>query len=129
LPSACGAFVTATHPAKEYVMFSRLTLVRLALSAGLLAGLSMLGSGPAAATMPGDNGLIVFTSDELGQLFTVRPDGTGLRQITNVDGAAVSPDWSPDGKRIVFSHGGGGGGFRAGGCASGGGWLSGGNQT
>jgi Tol biopolymer transport system component len=64
---------------------------------------------PAAtqATMPGENGRIVFTAgtDAGAQLFTVRPNGRGLRQITHVDGDAVNADWSPNGRRIVFTLG------------------------
>lgn len=61
----------------------------------------------AQATFPGRNGLIAFTAgtDAGSQLFTVRPDGTDLRQITRVDGDAVNVDWAPDGSRIVFSIG------------------------
>jgi Tol biopolymer transport system component len=61
----------------------------------------------ATATMPGDNGRIVFTSftDEGGQLFTVRPNGSRLRQITHVAGDALNADWSPNGRRIVFTFG------------------------
>jgi Tol biopolymer transport system component len=60
-----------------------------------------------SATMPGRNGLIVFTAgtDAGAQLFTVRPNGTGLRQITHVEGDAVNADWSPNGRRIVFTLG------------------------
>lgn len=36
-------------------------------------------------------------------LFTVRVDGTGLRQVTPWGLHAVDPDWSPDGKRLVFA--------------------------
>ncbi len=59
------------------------------------------------ATMPGENGRIVFTAgtDAGAQLFTVRPNGTGLRQITHVEGDALNADWSPDGRRIVFTIG------------------------
>ena len=62
---------------------------------------------PAHATFPGRNGLIAFTAgtDAGSQLFTVRPDGTELRQITHLDGDAVNVDWAPDGRRIVFAIG------------------------
>ena len=61
-------------------------------------------SRPALATFPGRNGLIAFYSDtDAGaQIFTVRPNGHDLRQITHVNGDAVRPDWSPDGRRIAF---------------------------
>jgi Tol biopolymer transport system component len=38
------------------------------------------------------------------QLFTIDPDGTGQRQITDLRGDAIAPEWSPDGKRIVFEY-------------------------
>jgi Tol biopolymer transport system component len=56
------------------------------------------------ATTPGPNGLIVY-AQEVGphyQLFTVRPDGSGARQITHVQADALNPDWSPDGRRVVL---------------------------
>ena len=39
------------------------------------------------------------------QLHTVRPNGQDLRQITSVEGDAINPDWSPDGRTIVFELG------------------------
>src|SRR5262245_30934882 len=38
-----------------------------------------------------------------GALFTVRPDGTNLKQLTPFGLHAGDADWSPDGRRIVFS--------------------------
>jgi Tol biopolymer transport system component len=36
-------------------------------------------------------------------IYTIRPDGTGLRQVASKPGYCLgSPKWSPDGKRIVF---------------------------
>jgi len=58
---------------------------------------------PARATQPGVNGKIAFSFDATGQIYPINPDGTGLFQLTNVNGAAYSPDWSPDGRRIAFS--------------------------
>jgi TolB protein len=39
---------------------------------------------------------------EKAALFTVRLDGSGLRQLTTFALHAGDSDWSPDGKRIVF---------------------------
>lgn len=36
------------------------------------------------------------------QVMTIRPDGTGARQLTEV-GSNEHPHWSPDGMHIVFS--------------------------
>ena len=36
------------------------------------------------------------------QIWTVRPNGKHLRQVTHVDGDASQPDWSPDGKLLTF---------------------------
>ena len=42
------------------------------------------------------------------QIYTVNPDGTDLFQVTNLPATtnifALWPDFSPDGKRIVFPH-------------------------
>lgn len=68
---------------------------------------ALASAGTASATQPGKNGLITFyavTPDEGAQLFTVRPNGHDLRQITHGPGEAVNPDWSRDGRTIVYEH-------------------------
>lgn len=54
--------------------------------------------------MGNGRGRIVFGAEtENGtQLWTIRPNGTHLRQVTFVQGDAVHPDWSPDGRSITF---------------------------
>ena len=55
------------------------------------------------------NGLILFQAHvgSYNQLFTIKPDGSGLKQVTKIpftgdtDGAEQA-DWSPDGKTIAF---------------------------
>jgi len=63
-----------------------------------------MGSQPVAAA---GNGKIAFAgSDGDGwQLFTVWPDGSGLEQLTHLDGQTTvvgEPAWSPDGARIAY---------------------------
>ena len=72
---------------------------------------------PAHATFPGDNGKIVFVRvpDERAvdgrlyglfqQVFSMNPDGTELEQLTSFGSAQIgSPNWSPDGGKIVFAR-------------------------
>jgi eukaryotic-like serine/threonine-protein kinase len=47
---------------------------------------------------------IAFASDRRGipQIFLVNMNGTGLKQITDMQDGACQPDWSPDGARLIF---------------------------
>lgn len=78
---------------------------------GLLAAVSVLGAATAAAwaSAPVERGQIVFrryldAGRTTGALFTIRPDGTGVRQVTRPRRGVIDqyPDWSPDGRTIVF---------------------------
>jgi Tol biopolymer transport system component len=73
---------------------------------GLLILASFVAASPAQASYDGSNGLVAFVADSGNgvQLYTVRSNGHGLRQITQLSGDAVAPDWSPDGRTIVFEH-------------------------
>jgi TolB protein len=64
---------------------------------------------PAFATFHGRNGRIAFRrylneSQTRGALFSIRRNGTGLRQITDARRRIVTdePDWSPNGRWIVY---------------------------
>ncbi len=37
-------------------------------------------------------------------VWTVRPTGRDLKQVTNLVGESMSPSWSPDGRYVVFTH-------------------------
>jgi serine/threonine protein kinase len=52
----------------------------------------------------GGGGQIAFASKASGtyQIYAANSDGTGRRQITTLPEGACQPDWSPDGKRLVF---------------------------
>lgn len=49
--------------------------------------------------------LIVFMRKVQGDfdIFTVRPDGADVRQLTHSKGNDAHPTWSPDGEKILFS--------------------------
>ena len=70
----------------------------------LLGLLAVSGCGDDSDTSPARNGPITFFggggSGE--EIYTMHPDGTGVRRLTNVEGDALFPDWSPDGTRIAF---------------------------
>jgi Tol biopolymer transport system component len=76
----------------------------LAVASFATIALLLASASSAPATFPGRNGLIAFHSQTANgtQIFTVRPNGGDLRQITHVAGDAIRPDWSPDGRRIAF---------------------------
>jgi TolB protein len=72
--------------------------------AAVAAALAVL---PAHATFSGENGLLAYQA-QVGkhvQLFTIRPDGSGARQLTHFgDSDAVSAVWSPDASKLVFAR-------------------------
>jgi TolB protein len=72
---------------------------------GLVAG-ALLISTPAQATFPGDNGLIAFASNRTGniEIYTMKPNGRDVRQLTNSPRADLLPRWSADGSKIVFAR-------------------------
>jgi Tol biopolymer transport system component len=64
--------------------------------------LGMLALAPSAdAAFPGQNGRIAY--DDVGNIHTVNPDGTGHAQLTSTTGSHWGPEWSPDGQRIAFT--------------------------
>src|SRR6478609_8883744 len=68
-----------------------------------LVVLTAAAAGADAAT-PASQGRIAFArtyayDDPYGTLMLVNPNGTGLVTVAN---AATNPDWSPDGRRLVY---------------------------
>jgi Tol biopolymer transport system component len=96
--------------AKEAVEMTTQKTAKVAIVAAVVtasAAACLIGVSPSGATFRGDNGLLVYQA-QAGkhiQLFTIRADGTGNRQITHLRHSdAISPEWSPDGRRIVFAR-------------------------
>ena len=79
-----------------------------AVAAALFVSLAAMS--PAAATVPGHDGLIAYVSHgspvspDRG-IVVVGADGSGLRGLTS-DARDRSPAWSPDGSRLVFARAG-----------------------
>ena len=93
---------------------SRLIGLRVVIAVTLLVTASLAASavaGRRAAARPEasavGNGRIAFQANvgKFPQVFTIKPDGTGLKRITDVphvDPGAENPSWSPDGSTIAF---------------------------
>jgi Tol biopolymer transport system component len=77
-----------------------------AVALGCASLLVSAGSASVSASSP----LIVYTGDALftgdhyRNLFTVRPNGTGVRQVTHRIEWESDPEWSPDGRHVVYSE-------------------------
>jgi WD40 repeat protein len=73
---------------------------RSLLALALCLPLVLAATPEASASFPGHDGLIVYSAE--GDLWVVRADGTGRRQLTSGPADDGFVAWSPDGKRIVF---------------------------
>jgi Tol biopolymer transport system component len=82
--------------------FQRVFVVVSALAA-LVAGAFAPAAG---AAFPGQNGKIAFTTyylDGNENIYSIAPDGTGLRRLTADTGFDDDAAWSPNGRRIAFA--------------------------
>jgi TolB protein len=73
-----------------------------------LAAVVSLAAAPGAEAGGALNGRIAFTSfrdGELGDIWTMNPDGTHLRKLTGGALYDAQSDWSPDGQWIAFRRG------------------------
>jgi Tol biopolymer transport system component len=90
-------------------------LASLVLGAVLSGALALAGvAQKAEATFPGTNARIAFVSERTTgtgvnnptgdpEIFTINPDGTDLKQLTNNTLEDYSPVFSPDGTKIVYA--------------------------
>jgi Tol biopolymer transport system component len=87
--------------------FMRSTFTTVAVMVGLIV---LLMSSLAWASFPGKNGRIVFVANSGGswQLYTIKPDGSDMVQLTHMDPTSDSswePSYSPSGRQIAFDYG------------------------
>ena len=85
-----------------------LRVVRRLTGVGALAALLVLALAAGAEADGALNGRIAFTSfrdGELGDIWTMNPDGTQLRKLTAGPLYDAQADWSPDGQWLAFRRG------------------------
>lgn len=104
-----------THEAEVQSNTRRALLLVLALGVVLAALVALAGTArQAEATFPGANGKIVFVSQRTTgtgvdnptgdpEVFTVNPDGTGLKQLTFNTSDDREPVLSPDGRKVAYT--------------------------
>jgi CSLREA domain-containing protein len=89
------------------------TLLLALLVLAMVAALLVAQSPAEASAFPGANGKIVFSSDRTTgagvdnpegdeEIFSMNPDGTGLKQLTRNNAGDGAPAVSADGKKITF---------------------------
>jgi TolB protein len=79
--------------------------LRRSVLAAMVVAAGLTGWQTPTRAFPGANGLIAFSSNRTGvyQIYTMRPDGSHVRQLTHFSsGGAEAPNWSSDGRKIVF---------------------------
>jgi TolB protein len=79
-------------------------LIPLLAAGGLIVTLAVAVR-PASATYPGENGRIAFgwdNGDTRSDIYTIKPDGNDLRQLTSGPDTDRCPTFSRDGRSIAF---------------------------
>lgn len=90
---------------RSLISYRSLASTTLWVGSMMVACLVVLFAAQAAdAAFPGRNGRIAFYMDRGSgaEIYTMRPDGAGVRRLTHLDLGVERPQWSPDGTKIVF---------------------------
>jgi Tol biopolymer transport system component len=79
----------------------------LAAVAAVIAVALVIGTKPAKAAFPRKDGAIAFVSNRDGgdyHIWRMKADGSGETYISDMAGWNTGPNWSANGKKIVFEH-------------------------
>lgn len=83
--------------------------MRLVIGLGTLA-VAILAASSAQGAFPGRNGLLAISSNRStlasGEIYSIRPDGTGRADLSRDPAAETDSVWSPDGSHVAFSRAG-----------------------
>ena len=95
-----------TDKQKQFARKRHITGYKKGIAGFFLAAIVVVASFavPVSAAFPGLNGRIVFHSDRDGdnEVYTMRLDGTDVRQLTFNNENETNASWSPDGTKIAF---------------------------
>src|SRR5215203_211029 len=107
--AGCSSFPCPAPSEKGRGMTTRRTLHLPALLGTLAAAVlvacavALLAvSKEAEATFPGKNGRIAYNSN--GVIYTINPDGSAKTKVTDTRVSGYPTAYSPDGKRIAYTH-------------------------
>src|SRR5215210_7011784 len=106
--------MTSSRPGRYFSRLLVAVLLTAAVEVMLLALVMAVGAKPAQAAYPGANGKIVFTSDRTTgegvdnptrdyEIFSMNPDGRGLKQLTFNTASDTSPSISANGSEVAFT--------------------------
>jgi Tol biopolymer transport system component len=97
-------FDMSNHSCSFGSTLSRRVSLRLVFVLLVVALLAALAPTPQPAAAQGDQGRIAYDSTVSGNydIWTMNPDGSDRRNVTNSDEDEWNPTWSPDGSRIAF---------------------------
>jgi TolB protein len=102
--SSLGGATRTSGPAQTESPTAAATVTLPPVTFNPIAALSSPGAATSQPVAPGA-GLIAFLSrqaDGADELYVMRPDGSGLRNLSNHPAHDKAPAWSPDGTRLAF---------------------------
>jgi dipeptidyl aminopeptidase/acylaminoacyl peptidase len=100
-----------TFSGKNTRTVAQTTTISMTAAAGLLIISIMLAGSTTivsvfAATIPGPNGQIAFSSnreDDNYEIYAMHGDGSNVTRLTDEEADDFNPSWSPDGQKIAIS--------------------------